>query len=233
MGEHIVHLPRDPVALHLSGLGYAELLFGRRPFALDEGELTPCPDEHPQREHRYDTDDAQHALPPIRWRHVGPDQQREEGRQCVAGCNEHSRTEASVHRDGEQGDQRDGGGTHRVDGEQADDDRQSDRPAPTQPQPETGQHAESGVHRGGHRWKVPLGGVDVDERRESDAQQETQCVDGPIARCASRALGLIRLGDGIAEHTGGRPDLHDQDNTAARVWRHPTKVLPGVRTEVC
>jgi hypothetical protein len=75
MGEHVVHFPRDPVALHLPGLGDAELLFGRRPFALDEGELTPRPDEHSQRQHRHDTDDAEHALPPIRRRHVGPDQQ--------------------------------------------------------------------------------------------------------------------------------------------------------------
>ena len=66
MGQYIVHLPRDPVALHLPGLGDADLLFGRRTFALDEGELPPCPDEHPQREHGHDTDDAEHGLPPIR-----------------------------------------------------------------------------------------------------------------------------------------------------------------------
>ena len=198
MGEYVVHLPRDPAALHLPGLGDADLLFGRRTFALDEGELPPRPDEHPQREHRHDTDDAEHALPPIRRRHVGPDQQREEGCQRVAGRNEHGRAEAPVHRDGEQGDERDGGGTHRVDGEQADDHREADRPAPPQPQPETGQHAESCVYGSGHRWKVLVGGVDEDERRESDAQQETQCVDGPIARCAHAAMSLIRLGDGIA-----------------------------------
>jgi hypothetical protein len=87
-----------------------------------------------------------------------------------------------VHRDGEQGDERDGGGTHRVDGEQADDHREANRPAPAQPQPETGQHAESGVYGGGHRGKLPVGAIDEDERRESDAQEETQGVDGPVAR---------------------------------------------------
>ena len=66
MGEHVVGLPRDPVALQLSGLGDAELLFRSRPFALTAGELPPGPDEHPQGEHGHDTDDAEHALQPIR-----------------------------------------------------------------------------------------------------------------------------------------------------------------------
>ena len=79
-----------------------------------------------------------------------------------------------MHRDGEQGDQCDGGSTHRVDGEQADDHRQANRPPPAQPQPETGQYTESGVHRDGHRWKASVDAIDEGERRESDAQQETQ-----------------------------------------------------------
>ena len=92
-----------------------------------------------------------------------------------------------MHRNGEQGDKRDRGGTHRVDGEQADDHRDADRPASAQPQPETGQRAESGVHPDGHRRKVPAGAVDEDERREPDAQQETRRVDGPVARMRAPA----------------------------------------------
>ena len=78
MAEHVVHFPCEPVALHLPRLGDAEFLFGGRPFALDDGELPPCSDEHPQGKHRNDADDAEHALQPVRRRDVGPDQQRQE-----------------------------------------------------------------------------------------------------------------------------------------------------------
>ena len=72
-----MHLPGDPVAFLLPGLGEL-VLFGRRPFALDEGELAAGPDEHAPREHRRDTDDAERGLRPVRRRRVGPDQQRED-----------------------------------------------------------------------------------------------------------------------------------------------------------
>lgn len=65
MREHVMHLPSDPVALHLPGLGDAELLGRGRTFSLDQGELPPGPDEHPPREHPHNTDDTEHALQPV------------------------------------------------------------------------------------------------------------------------------------------------------------------------
>jgi hypothetical protein len=222
VGQHIVHLPGDPVAFGLADLGDPQFLFRLDPPRPFTHGLPPGPDEHPPGEHRCDAEDSQHDLPPGRHRDIRANQHGEKRDECIPGRDRADHREAPMHRDGEQRDERHARGRHRIDAEQAHDHREADRPAPAQPHPKTTQPAEGEVHGKRHRCHVLLKAVHQGKHREADGQQEKQDVDRPVARRASEQPPRARTGARAADRAGGERAPIPQ----ARRGRHAKSVRP-------
>ena len=135
VGEHVVHLARDPRALARAGLAHAQVALGlglARALAQREHELALGADEHPPADDR--------RLDAGRQADVDPERdvvgiQREVQRQQRDG--EHARRDrhlrAAVHGEAEQPDQRGAARGGRDAAEQHGQQRDADRPAPPQP----------------------------------------------------------------------------------------------------
>jgi hypothetical protein len=184
VGEHVMHLPGDPMAFVLAGLLDPFGLGSLRPFAQRLGELASGPDEHPPRQDRRDADDAECGLRPVRHRRVRPDEHGADRGEREPGRDQADHREAPVHRHGEQRDQRHAGRGRRKNTEHDGGDREADRPASAQPHTQTAQSAKGDVHGERHRAEIPVKAVDEGERREPHGQQETQGVGDPVARRA-------------------------------------------------
>jgi hypothetical protein len=176
VGQHVVHLPGDPVAFEVAGPCHEKFFLGLDPPGPVTLGLPAGADVHPPGEHGRDADDAEHGLGPVRDRHVRPDPQGDQRGERVARHDQRDHHDRPVHGDREQRDERNTGRGHREHAQQPRDHREADRPPPAHPEPEAANAAEHTLHHELPGGSVLFNAVDEDERRETQAQREEHAI---------------------------------------------------------
>ncbi|RAO48847.1 hypothetical protein ONO86_02716 [Micromonospora noduli] len=196
MGQHVVHLPGDPGAFEVAGLGDPQLLLRLGPLGplpQRHDQLPPGPHEHPPGQHR----ETEHHSPG----HGGPvgharvracpteDQVGDE-----TGTGDRDRDGGPpVHHHGEVEDQQRDGGGHREQRQRCRRHYQPERPSAAHPEQPAADQPDHGVgtghpvvrERSGHR-RVGRQGVGGGEEHPEQGDQERDAVHDPVAGGATR-----------------------------------------------
>ncbi len=237
VGQHVVHLPGDPGAFQLPGLGHPQLLLGLGPFgplAQRQHQLPAGPHEHAPGQHQQ----GDHH-PPARWRPstsmsgLGPQQGEEHVGDQAGRGDRHGHRRAPVHHDREVDDQRrdrGGDGEHRQRQRRQ---RQPERPATAHPERRRAAQAEPRVrsHHPGVRQplgeqRIRRGRVGRGPQHPADGDEEAEAVDQPVPGRPARVAA------GRAERARQQARMLDDDSAGhSRNGRQPSEAGPATKVE--